>query len=109
RPGKRDSLMSSSFSPVPGATPVKDIDGRERTEEDYRALEEALLAAEDAALSANAEADDRRIDDIAAQLEEKDQQRLEADWLERAEHHAGAPSIEKKASPRSDLDDEIPF
>ena len=75
--------MFSPFSLVPGATPVKDID-RELTEEDYRALEKALLAAEDAASSADAEADDRRIDDIAAQLEEKYQQWLEADWIERS-------------------------
>jgi hypothetical protein len=76
--------MFSPLSLVPGATPVKDIDGRELTEEDYRALEKALLAAEDAASSADAEADDRRrIDDIAAQLEEKYQQWL-ADWIERS-------------------------
>jgi len=76
--------MFSQFSLVLGATPVKDIDGRELTEEHYRALEKALLAAEDAASSADAEADDRRIDDIAAQLEEKYQQWLEADWIERS-------------------------
>ena len=76
--------MFSPLSLVPGATPVKDIHGRELTEEDYRALEKALLAAEDAASSADAEADDRRIDDIAAQLEEKYQQYLEADWIERS-------------------------
>jgi hypothetical protein len=66
--------MFSRLSLVPGATPVKDT-GRGLTEEDYRALEKALLAAEDAASSANAEADDRRIDD-------KYQQWLEADWIE---------------------------
>jgi len=76
--------MFSPFSLVPSATPVKDIDGRDLTEEDYRALEKALLAAEDAASSADAEADDRRIDDIAAQLEEKYQQCVEADWIERS-------------------------
>ena len=76
--------MFSPFSLVPGATPVKDIDGRELTEEDYRALEKALLAAEDAASSAAEEADDRRIDDIAAQLEEKYQQCLEVYWFERS-------------------------
>ena len=74
--------MFSPLSLVPGATPVKDIDGRELTEEDYRALEKALP--EDAASNANAEADDRRIDHIAAQLEEKYQQCLEADWIERS-------------------------
>jgi len=72
--------MFSQFSLVLGATPVKDIDGRELTEEHYRALEKALLAAEDAASSA----DGRRIDDIAAQLEERYQDCLEADWIERS-------------------------
>jgi hypothetical protein len=65
---------------VPGATPVKDIEGRELTEEDFRPLEKPLLAAEDAASSA----DGRRIDDIAAQLEERYQDCLEADWIERS-------------------------
>jgi hypothetical protein len=77
--------MFSPFSLVPSATPVKDIDGRDLTEEDYRALEKALLAAEDAASSADAEADDRRIDDIAAQLQEKYQQGLEVAWIEHSD------------------------
>jgi hypothetical protein len=76
--------MFSPSSLVPTATPVKDIDGRDLTEEDYRTLEKALLTAEGAASSADAEADDRRIDDIAAQLEKKYQQWLEADWIERS-------------------------
>jgi hypothetical protein len=58
------------------------LDGRMPTPEEAQ----ARLAAEHAASPASA--DDLRVDSIAAQLEEVEQQRLTNDWLEEQRHLA---------------------
>jgi hypothetical protein len=66
------------------------LDGRMPTPEEAEAQLRQRLAAEDAAspagFPAGADADDLRVDSIAAQLEEVEQQRLTDDWLEEQEH-----------------------
>jgi hypothetical protein len=58
------------------------LDGSMPTPEVAAAQLRERLAAEDAPSPADAEADDRRIDDIAAQLEEQQQKRLADDWAD---------------------------
>jgi hypothetical protein len=66
------------------------LDGRMPTPEEAEAQLRQRLAAEDAAsragFPAGADADDLRVERIAAQLEEAEQQRLPDDWIEEQQH-----------------------
>jgi hypothetical protein len=58
------------------------IDGRMPTPEQAEAQLRERLAADHAASPTGADADDLRVDTIAARLEEIEQQRLDGDWIE---------------------------
>jgi hypothetical protein len=68
------------------------LDGRMPTPEESEAQLRERLASEDAAspagFPAGADAVDLRVDSIAAQLEEAEQQRLTDDWIEEQQHLA---------------------